>query len=249
MATLPPPPYEWGVGRLRARLHRPERALLTRTFQMVLGSLDDAQQELLLGIGGGAVGLTRFRSVLLKRTLRRAFESSDLAAIEHLARWERRLVSQGWLPPPPPDEGGEAYCRFFEQHLCGRFVECLRAMAAAPNARCRAGIAGGDDGLALPDPMCVVALPDPATAALLRWAAPTRAAARLSDAAPPAPPPAAAAILPDGVRGLLGERDFDDFCARSGAPAAALRHHLRSASCAALLRGAGSLSVPQLRAL
>eukprot|EP01065_Artemidia_motanka_P029974 TRINITY_DN36018_c0_g1_i1.p1 TRINITY_DN36018_c0_g1~~TRINITY_DN36018_c0_g1_i1.p1 ORF type:complete len:650 (+),score=107.58 TRINITY_DN36018_c0_g1_i1:50-1999(+) len=139
---------------LRSRLALGDENLLTRVFQMVLGGMDDQPRETLLGLTGDTVGLTRFRSVLLKRTLKWAFDAGNLDAIECLVRWERKLLADGWLTTPPAN--GE-FSRYFEANLCQHHLECLKLMAASPYARGRGPLVpGGDEGLNVSDPAASV---------------------------------------------------------------------------------------------
>eukprot|EP01062_Namystynia_karyoxenos_P042876 TRINITY_DN3140_c1_g1_i14.p1 TRINITY_DN3140_c1_g1~~TRINITY_DN3140_c1_g1_i14.p1 ORF type:complete len:871 (+),score=194.78 TRINITY_DN3140_c1_g1_i14:91-2613(+) len=108
-----------------------KRDCLTVAFQLVLGEFADEERELLLGMEPNAVGLTRWQSVLMKRTMRHAHESEAIDAVKALSRWEEAMLR--WLPPCPR----AGYCRHFEAQLCSRIIECVRAMAASPFTRLR----------------------------------------------------------------------------------------------------------------
>ncbi|KAJ9439809.1 hypothetical protein DIPPA_02371 [Diplonema papillatum] len=113
------------VASLRGSLQADKQHVLLRTLQMVLGTMDADSREMLLGLPQDVVGLTRFRSVLVKRTLKWAFESSNLDAIEAATQWETKLSR--WLPRPARSV---PFSKFFEQHLCTHFIEVVKCQIA-----------------------------------------------------------------------------------------------------------------------
>eukprot|EP01061_Rhynchopus_euleeides_P015079 TRINITY_DN25893_c1_g2_i1.p1 TRINITY_DN25893_c1_g2~~TRINITY_DN25893_c1_g2_i1.p1 ORF type:complete len:696 (+),score=238.60 TRINITY_DN25893_c1_g2_i1:276-2363(+) len=115
------------VNSLRDELHIDQSHLLTRSLQMVLGRLSEHERDTLLGLPQAVLGLTRFRSVLIKRTIKYAFDACDLEAIESLSRWEAELAD--FLPEPPEDD---SFSKFFEKNLCQNYVEIVRCMLASP---------------------------------------------------------------------------------------------------------------------
>ena len=120
------------VNSLRDELAEDQKHLLTRTLQMVLGRLSEGERDTLLGLPQAVLGLTRFRSVLIKRTIKYAFDACDLEAIESLSRWEDELELH--MPEPPYDE---TFSKFFEKNLCQHYVEIVRCMLASPLCRLR----------------------------------------------------------------------------------------------------------------
>ena len=69
------------VNNLRTTLSPHYQNILTRNLQMCLGTLTLEHRDTLLGLPQDVVGLTRFRSVLVKRTLKWAYDSNKYVFI------------------------------------------------------------------------------------------------------------------------------------------------------------------------
>eukprot|EP00756_Hemistasia_phaeocysticola_P012312 Hpha_TRINITY_DN15187_c4_g2::TRINITY_DN15187_c4_g2_i2::g.129429::m.129429 len=147
------------LAKLVASVPNPKRACLTVGFQLVLGECSERDTDMLLGLEPNAVGLTRFRSVLVKRTLRHAHLEEAVEAVSSLSGWEESLLR--WLPPCP--RAGPGYARHFEAELCNRVLECCKVMLASPFCR-----------LQLPPGACADAAresgSDPMAAIIRKWA-------------------------------------------------------------------------------
>eukprot|EP01065_Artemidia_motanka_P027501 TRINITY_DN3269_c0_g1_i1.p1 TRINITY_DN3269_c0_g1~~TRINITY_DN3269_c0_g1_i1.p1 ORF type:complete len:797 (+),score=272.40 TRINITY_DN3269_c0_g1_i1:89-2479(+) len=198
-----------------ATLHPNKRPCVSVAFQVVLGDFPDDEREMLLGLEPNAVGLTRFRSVLIKRTLRHAHQAEEINAVQSLSQWEEHLLR--WLPPTP--RGGVAYTRHFEGHFCNRVLECCRVMLASPFCRLRLPPGSATDAVR-------ESITDPMAQALQVWG-PWAAALAARDArdesfpgldAPPRPPVEAAAAAP--------VTDDGSFTLTSGVTWTADKHHV-----------------------
>eukprot|EP01060_Flectonema_neradi_P004088 TRINITY_DN12694_c0_g3_i1.p1 TRINITY_DN12694_c0_g3~~TRINITY_DN12694_c0_g3_i1.p1 ORF type:complete len:700 (+),score=128.52 TRINITY_DN12694_c0_g3_i1:83-2182(+) len=120
------------VSDLRMTLSPSHQNILTRTLQMCLGTFSPEHRDTLLGLPQDVVGLTRFRSVLVKRTLKWAYDNNNLTAIESVAQWEESL--RKWMRDP---DDGPDFSKYFEQHLCNVFMEVARCLLALPTSRVR----------------------------------------------------------------------------------------------------------------
>eukprot|EP00755_Sulcionema_specki_P019706 Sspe_Gene.12165::Locus_4140_Transcript_1_1_Confidence_1.000_Length_2026::g.12165::m.12165 len=106
--------------------------LLVPTLIGMLSNLEQDELDLMLGLGTNRVGLTRFRSLLIKRSIRHCHEAKLSNALEHLRRTEEASVD--WLPPLSCDTD---FAVAIENELGNRFVELLKIMAASPFSRFR----------------------------------------------------------------------------------------------------------------
>ena len=138
------------VNKLRGKLEALSgvgEECLTQALQAILAGWDDEDKRVLLGLGTNAIGLTRFKSVLVKRSIRHCHEGGHGGALDSLVEWERALGP--WLPTAT-----RPFSRYFEDELCGRVLEVLRCMAASPFTRFR--LEGAWYGSAKTDPAAIM---------------------------------------------------------------------------------------------
>ena len=110
--------------------------LLFPSLVSIVEDWEIADSDLILGLGTNAIGLTRFKSVLMKRSIRHCSDAGHTAAFESLIEWEKALLP--WLPQVPGKGDREmSFSKYFENNLCTRMLQVLCCMAASPFTRFR----------------------------------------------------------------------------------------------------------------
>ena len=139
------------VTTLRAKLEALRGNCVFPALKVVLEEWEEEEKKVVVGLKKNDIGLTRFQSLLIKRSLCHLHEGKNAAAMESIAEWERKLAP--WLPVV-----GVPFARCFEEELCGRAIEVLRCMASSRFARFR-----------LPEGVLETAKTDPTATMLGFW--------------------------------------------------------------------------------